>query len=432
MVGVKTSISELRERVEESHQHLEELGSDFTELREDFKSALNILGGNLGREIHNLRGMLMGEITRMQSEVVEEWRSLRRELEDLRADVSLCKRFMASGGGNTSNIAPKVEIPKPSPFMGRREARVVDDFLWEMEQYMEGVNIVDDASKIKTATRYLKDTMTLWWRRRYEDIKRDLSDQDSLFYFLDGLQGWAKTELERRGVQDLAMAIAHAEALINIGEWRSCKPTNEDSGDEQGGGEKQVKDWMMEHEDRPEKKKQGPYEEEEEDVHIGLLRVLNAINARKESPVAEAENKVRMELPKIEAKSNKSKRAPKISTRALVNTGATHNFISVDEAKILGLETMKDIGWIKVVNGDAKLISCVAQGVKTKIGEWEGELDLSVVPMDDYKLVLGMEFFDKNSMDGSRRSWKPLEVVGSLGRPWKLLESLDASYYGRV
>ncbi|GKG08366.1 hypothetical protein Tco_0334198, partial [Tanacetum coccineum] len=35
----------------------------------------------------------------------------------------------------------------------------------------------------------------------------ELSDQDSFFYFLDGLQGWAKTELERRRVQDLSTAI---------------------------------------------------------------------------------------------------------------------------------------------------------------------------------------------------------------------------------
>ncbi|GJR35583.1 putative retrotransposon gag domain, aspartic peptidase domain protein [Tanacetum coccineum] len=247
VVGVETSMSELKERVEESHQHLEELGSNFTELREDFKSALNILGGNLGREIHDLR-----------------------------------------------------EVLKPSPFMGKRKARAVDDFVWEIEQCMKGVNIVDDALKIKMATGYLKDTAALWWRRQYGDIERvtctintwvdfvqdlkkqfsareenakhevksrlcklkhygtireyvkeftflvleipDLSDQDSLFYFLDGLQGWAKTELERRGVQDLATAIAHAKALIDLIEWRSRKPTNEDSGDEQGGGEKQVKD----------------------------------------------------------------------------------------------------------------------------------------------------------------------------------------------
>ncbi|GKA51948.1 hypothetical protein Tco_0745144 [Tanacetum coccineum] len=59
----------------------------------------------------------------------------------------------------------------------------------------------------------------------------NLSDQDSLFYFLDGLQGWAKTELERLGVQDLATAIAHAESLINFSTRRdSSKPKDQKVG----------------------------------------------------------------------------------------------------------------------------------------------------------------------------------------------------------
>nr|GEX53112.1 putative reverse transcriptase domain-containing protein [Tanacetum cinerariifolium] len=81
-----------------------------------------------------------------------------------RGDVALCKRSLASGGGNT-NHGPKLDVPKPSSFMGKRESRTVNDFLWEMEQYLEGVNVVDDASKIKLATRYLKDTAILYTRR---------------------------------------------------------------------------------------------------------------------------------------------------------------------------------------------------------------------------------------------------------------------------
>ncbi|GJS37646.1 acetyl-CoA acetyltransferase, cytosolic 1-like protein, partial [Tanacetum coccineum] len=136
--------------------------------------------------------------------------------------------------------------------------------------------------------------------------------------------------------------------------------------------------------------KDGPYEEE--DVHMASLRVLNAINVSKESLAMREKNKVRVKSRKIEAKSNKSKRVTHVETK--VDTGATHNFISVDEAMRLGLKTTKDSGWIKAVNEDAKAISGVARGVKMKIGGWEGELDLSVVLMDDYKLVLEMEFFD--------------------------------------
>ncbi|GKD46699.1 hypothetical protein Tco_1271344 [Tanacetum coccineum] len=57
----------------------------------------------------------------------------------------LCKRFLASRGENTSNHGLKLDIPKPSPFMGKREVRMVNDFLWEIKQYLEGFNVVNDA-----------------------------------------------------------------------------------------------------------------------------------------------------------------------------------------------------------------------------------------------------------------------------------------------
>nr|GEW25572.1 putative retrotransposon Gag domain, aspartic peptidase domain protein [Tanacetum cinerariifolium] len=67
----------------------------------------------------------------------------------------------------------------------------------------------------------------------------ELFDQDSLFYFLDGLQRWAKTELERCGVQDLVMAIAHAEALIDFStRMESFKPKDRKVNHEKGGEEK--------------------------------------------------------------------------------------------------------------------------------------------------------------------------------------------------
>ncbi|GKF42002.1 hypothetical protein Tco_0125344, partial [Tanacetum coccineum] len=48
-----------------------------------------------------------------------------------------------------------------------------------------------------------------------------------------------------------------------------------------------------------------------------------------------------------------------------------------------------------MVNLKAKPIHGVAKDVWAKIGEWEGTIDLSVVPIDDFKVVLGLEFLDK-------------------------------------
>nr|GEW24303.1 putative retrotransposon Gag domain, aspartic peptidase domain protein [Tanacetum cinerariifolium] len=424
-------------------------------MREDFRVAFNTLSGDLKRKIHDLRDSFMGEIAKIREEFGEEVSTFHQTIEDLQADVALCKRSLASGGGNT-NHGPKLDVPKPSPFVGKREARAVDDFLWEMEQYLEGVNLVDDASKIKMATRYLKDTAALWWRRRYGDIERgtatidtwagfvarklkqsgtireyvkefttlvleipELSDQDSLFYFLDGLQGWAKTELERRGVQDLATAIAHAEALIDFSSRRdSSKPRDRKVNHEKGGGNKNAQP-KVDHTRKPSTGKDrsikmnyksggcficdGPHRardcpkktslngmsaHDDEDTsngeNMGSMRILNAIKAKTEVPKVIGKG-----LQYVEATING------VKVRALVDSGATHNFVAVDEAERLGINATKGSGTIKAVNSPAKQIHGVAKDVRVKIGEWEGTIDLSVVPMDDFKVVLGLEFLDK-------------------------------------
>nr|GFB08920.1 hypothetical protein CTI12_AA187700 [Tanacetum cinerariifolium] len=84
-----------------------------------------------------------------------------------------------------------------------------------------------------------------------------------------------------------------------------------------------------------------------------------------------------------------------VKVRALVDSGATHNFVAVDEAERLGINATKGSGTIKAVNSPAKPIHGAAKDVRAKIGEWEGTIDLSVVPMDDFKVVLGLEFLDK-------------------------------------
>ena len=71
-----------------------------------------------------------------------------------------------------------------------------------------------------------------------------------------------------------------------------------------------------------------------------------------------------------------------------------HNFVFVDEAKHLDFKATKEGGTMKVVNSPAKPIASIAQCVHITLGMWSGKLDFSIVPMDDFKMVLSMEFFD--------------------------------------
>ncbi|KAK3011012.1 hypothetical protein RJ639_011916 [Escallonia herrerae] len=78
--------------------------------------------------------------------------------------------------------------------------------------------------------------------------------------------------------------------------------------------------------------------------------------------------------------------------RAMVDTGATHNYISSTEVERLGLTLEKGCGRVKAINSAAQPVAGIARFVLIKIGPYEGRTNFSVVIMDDFKLILGLEF----------------------------------------
>ena len=94
----------------------------------------------------------------------------------------------------------------------------------------------------------------------------------------------------------------------------------------------------------------------------------------------------------------------------------------------LGLKTTKEGGTMKAVNSPAKPIAGTAQGVWVTLRMWIGKLDFSIVPMDDFKMVLGMELFNQvhaffqpatNSLsvlDGSMAFMVPIRPIQDCGQ----------------
>ena len=76
----------------------------------------------------------------------------------------------------------------------------------------------------------------------------------------------------------------------------------------------------------------------------------------------------------------------------MVDSGATHNFITETEARRLGLRWERDSGKMKAVNSIALPIVGLVKRTTIKLGGWRGPVDFVVVKMDDFDVVLGMEF----------------------------------------
>ena len=67
----------------------------------------------------------------------------------------------------------------------------------------------------------------------------NMSEDELLFNFIDNLQSWAKQELRKCGVQDLATTMVVAESLVDYRRGDSSKPKPPSKGNQaKGGGDK--------------------------------------------------------------------------------------------------------------------------------------------------------------------------------------------------
>ena len=194
--------------------------------------------------------------------------AFKNELAEMNAKINLAVRAM---GPHQGADARKVKVPEPQAFVGARNAKELENFLFDIEQYFRAVRPDSEQAKVDLATMYLSGDAKLWWRTKYHEIQRnvctidtwedlkkelraqffpdnveyiarrqlrglqhtnnireyvskfaalmldlpDMAEKDRLFYFLEGLKPWARQELQRQRVQDLASAQAAAERLTD-------------------------------------------------------------------------------------------------------------------------------------------------------------------------------------------------------------------------
>ncbi|KAL4576292.1 hypothetical protein LXL04_012384 [Taraxacum kok-saghyz] len=385
----------------------------------------------------------------MKEEVLEMINTLRNEFREnfgaLEAEVKLCKAALAGGAG--TQIVLRVEAPKPTKYEGKRDPKALDEYLWSVECDFNATGVKDDKTKIDTLVLYLSENVTLWWRRKHADIKKGLCKMDSWDDFkrqlkrhfcphnatemamkklrglnhtgsikdYDGLQSCAYNELKRRNVLDIDEAIAAAEDLID---FRRETPTQEPSGGEESTYEGKEdcarsstpKGKAFERRNSKDERREikcylcdAPYlirecpkrkvfssvvvaEEEGEGAHMSSMRLLNTLSKGGTKTTHETKGG---SLMFVEAK------VCGRNSKALVDSGATHSFMAEDEARKLGIHYVKEKGWLKVVNSPYRPILRVSRGLPMKIADWEGTVDVIIVPMDDYRMVLGMDFLNK-------------------------------------
>ncbi|KAK3010011.1 hypothetical protein RJ639_011014 [Escallonia herrerae] len=83
---------------------------------------------------------------------------------------------------------------------------------------------------------------------------------------------------------------------------------------------------------------------------------------------------------------------------ALVDTRATHNFMSPSVAEWLRLKPTKDGGWFMVVNAEDRQTKGVIKNINLRIERWKEKADFNIIDMDELGVVLGMDVMDNSSV----------------------------------
>ncbi|CAL8135286.1 unnamed protein product [Prunus armeniaca] len=257
---MEIAVVEFDQRLEEDVLTKSGFEAVVDELQGQFQGALNSALDSMRLDVQTKMDHFLAELT-----------SLREEVKDVKGDWALCKEAVLNKTRTPKE--PKVlDSFKPKSYNGKREAKELDTFLWNIERYFKYLKLEDDEPKINTATLFLTDNALMWWRRRsmeieqgtftlenWDDFKKDImlhfypenakyeakeklrwlkqtgnvkdyvamftnllfevpsmTDEDKLMYFMSGLQNWAKLELQRRHVQTLSEAIAAAESLVEF------------------------------------------------------------------------------------------------------------------------------------------------------------------------------------------------------------------------
>ena len=81
--------------------------------------------------------------------------------------------------------------------------------------------------------------------------------------------------------------------------------------------------------------------------------------------------------------------------QALVDMGASHNFMMTRLAKEVGLMIFPLNVEVKAVNSRAK-VAGLAHEVPVQIKDWKGQLDFIVMEMNDFDMLLGQDFLKGN------------------------------------
>ncbi|RVW14190.1 hypothetical protein CK203_102219 [Vitis vinifera] len=290
------------------------------------------------------------KLAEFKAEMQSRIDDFKETLQSYGEDIAILKKAVLQGSASGPEAPSKVRVPKPKGFNGNRNAKELENFLWDIEQFFKATH-VPDVEKFPSPT-----------------------------------------ELKRQGVRDLPTAIAAADCLVDYKMGGAISTTQRPMSE--GGKKAKIEGKTKESGWKKQNKKPAaggkPVAKTtkvvQQTTRMTGCFICNSPHRAKDCP------KERNSQPCPEVSNAYSCNSECVQVKALVDSGVTHNFVATKEAARLGLKLEEDTSRIKVVNSKAQKIQGIAKNVPMQIGDWKGMCSLLCVPLDDFDLILGVDF----------------------------------------
>ncbi|KAA0051473.1 gag-asp_proteas domain-containing protein [Cucumis melo var. makuwa] len=255
----------------------------------------------------------------------------------------------------------KVKVLEPKPFCGVRDAKVLENFTFDLEQYFKATNTVTEEAKVTLVTMYL-------------------------FPHLEGIRIVARVLPKLSGETNVLGPHLARECTnkVDFHAFQASLIADSDDKSNQAEDEASLIDGG-------------------EKTRMGAIKYMSSLQKKS----GERHVPTKWGLLYVDTWINQ-----KQTKSTMVDSGATHNFITEPEARRLRLRWKKDSGRMKAVNSIALPIVGLVKRTTIKLGGWKGPVDFVVVKMDDFDVVLRMEFLLEHQ-DIPMPSAKCLAITGS-------------------
>ena len=105
-------------------------------------------------------------------------------------EISILKKVVAQCPPTVSGAPSKVCVPEPKGFGGARNAKELENFLWDMEQFFKVAHVPDD-EMVSITSMYLSGDAKLWWCTWMGDDAESWKAPD--YYLGDSEEGTKRT-----------------------------------------------------------------------------------------------------------------------------------------------------------------------------------------------------------------------------------------------